>query len=174
MTSHGINSKAGRRLFQIAFLTQILIPLLFVADLFMAWRINETLWWHGFGITGQAIFVLCTIWIITILGLYFACRFQGPLVAVYSTVFIVLIIELFLQVVPQSNIAPALWPPVRQALFEPDPKLFPGVNGTSSFTGNSVGVRGPEITREDEVYKIVTIGGSTTESNPATCVTCNH
>ena len=82
--------------------------------------------------------------------------------AVYSVVFALVVLELFLQVLPQGEIKPALWPPVRQALLEPDPKLMPGVHGDSTFTGNSVGIREPELPElndRDQVYKIVTVGG---------------
>lgn len=176
MSDRRISPETANRLFHVAFLAQLVVPLLFVADLTTAWWVNGSLWWYGFGATGQAVFVFCIFWIVTVLALYFLGRYanwfslawlKGPLVAVYSVVFALVVLELFLQVLPQGEIKPALWPPVRQALLEPDPKLMPGVHGDSTFTGNSVGIRGPELPElndRDQVYKIVTVGGSTTES----------
>ena len=55
--------------------------------------------------------------------------------------------------------SPALWPPGQEALLRPDSKLMPGVEGLAKFTGNDVGLRGPNFpTNSDNVYKI---GGST-------------
>jgi hypothetical protein len=69
-----------------------------------------------------------------------------------------------MNVSPVSGTKPALWPSGREALLSTDITLMPGVEGVGKFTGNNVGLRGPDFpTDGDSVYKIVTIGGSTTE-----------
>ena len=161
------------RLFYALFFAQLLVPLLFLLDVITAWRVNDNLWWYGFGATGQLVFVFCLFWIAITLALFALSRYprpfslnrlQGPLVAVYSVIIIVFAFELILQIIPSGESRPALWPPVQQALLQPDPGFMPGVNGASTFTGNNVGLRGPILQDDGKLYKIVTVGGSTTES----------
>jgi hypothetical protein len=132
MNSPRISPETGNRLLRFAFLAQLVVPLLLVADLVVAWQVNDSLWWYGFGTNGQTVFVLCILWIVLAISLFLAAnyaklfaltRLQGPLVAIYSVVLVVLVIELGLQVIPEGNTTPALWPPVKQALLEPDPKF---------------------------------------------------
>ena len=163
-------------IFSVIFLAQVVIPLLLIGDLITAWRVNQSLWWYGFGTTGQVVFLCSLVWITSVFSLYILGRYtnlvplsklKGPLVSLYSVVFSLVIIEVSLQISTDSKPEPALWPLGKQALLAPDPNLIPGINGPSSFTGNSLGLRGPEIpepTDDRRVYKIITVGGSTTES----------
>jgi lysophospholipase L1-like esterase len=48
-------------------------------------------------------------------------------------------------------------------IFRPSPKIMPGVSGESRFTVNSQGVRGPELPERSAAYRILCVGGSTTE-----------
>ncbi len=52
--------------------------------------------------------------------------------------------------------------PFLQNLFLPSNEIFPGINDSSFFSTNSLGFRGQEI-NENADYRILTIGGSTTE-----------
>jgi lysophospholipase L1-like esterase len=54
-------------------------------------------------------------------------------------------------------------PPGRRWVFTPDSATFPGVFGVSHYTTNSVGLRGPELPPREAAYRILAIGGSTTE-----------
>jgi len=54
-------------------------------------------------------------------------------------------------------------PPNTVAEFRPAPGVMPGIEGESRFTINSLGVRGPELPLRDAAYRILCIGGSTTE-----------
>ena len=47
--------------------------------------------------------------------------------------------------------------------MHPSPDITPGVSGVSVFTTNSFGLRGPPL--QDEAYRILTIGGSTTSDD---------
>jgi hypothetical protein len=54
------------------------------------------------------------------------------------------------------------WLPNLHRIFRPDPNIMPGVQGESNFIVNSQGVRGDEFSPDDD-YRILAIGGSTTE-----------
>lgn len=55
-----------------------------------------------------------------------------------------------------------IWPPGLNKVFKPSSEIMPGISGLSRFSINSVGLRGDE---PDPLatYRILTIGGSTTE-----------
>ena len=55
-----------------------------------------------------------------------------------------------------------VWPPELSKTFIPDPNVMKGIKGESRFTINRLGYRGPMI-RSDNEYRILTVGGSTTE-----------
>lgn len=55
-----------------------------------------------------------------------------------------------------------VWPPNLRKVFKPTPGTMPGVNGIAHFNVNSDGIRGDEISSGQQ-YRILTIGGSTTE-----------
>ncbi len=54
-------------------------------------------------------------------------------------------------------------PPGTHATFHPDPAILPGVDGPSRFTTNSRGIRGPELPARGDAWRILCVGGSTTE-----------
>lgn len=47
--------------------------------------------------------------------------------------------------------------------YEPDAFRMPGVFGTAHSTMNSQGIRGPELPPQSEAYRLLCVGGSTTE-----------
>jgi lysophospholipase L1-like esterase len=47
--------------------------------------------------------------------------------------------------------------------MHPDPRIFPGASSEAHFTVNSVGVRATELPPRDAAYRILCVGGSTTE-----------
>lgn len=53
-------------------------------------------------------------------------------------------------------------PPNERIIFNPIPGIMPGISRTSEFYINSQGIRGDEFTN-DQQYRILTLGGSTTE-----------
>lgn len=55
-----------------------------------------------------------------------------------------------------------VWPPNYRVTFDPMPGAMPGISGESRFIINSVGIRGDEFS-ENQQYRILTMGGSTTE-----------
>ena len=56
-----------------------------------------------------------------------------------------------------------VWPPNMHAIFEPLPGIMPGVGGTAHYRVNSEGFRGDELSPDDD-YRLITVGGSTTEN----------
>jgi lysophospholipase L1-like esterase len=86
-----------------------------------------------------------------------------PLVMVYAACISLLMVEMVLQVMIREDTEPALWPQGREVLLAPDPGVMPGVYGVSTFTGNEVGLRGPSLPSDANVFKIVAVGGSTTQ-----------
>ena len=133
MKPRRVSLETPARLLHVMFLAQLVVPILLMADLTTAWLIDGSLWWYGFGTTGQTVFGFCTVWVISILSVYLLGRYsnlvslvrlKGPLIAVYSVIFSVAVIELLLQMLPEDKVKPALWPPAQQALLEPNPILL--------------------------------------------------
>jgi lysophospholipase L1-like esterase len=56
-----------------------------------------------------------------------------------------------------------LRPASTQWTFQPEPGILPGIKGESRFSTNSLGIRGPELPEEESVYRILCVGGSSTE-----------
>lgn len=56
-----------------------------------------------------------------------------------------------------------VWPPNLDEIFLPNSTIMNGVSGKSYFTINELGYRGPLIKNKEEEYRILTVGGSTTE-----------
>jgi len=54
-------------------------------------------------------------------------------------------------------------PPGLTYEYEPDSYVLPGVFGATKCTTNSDGVRGPELTRNSDAYRILCLGGGSTE-----------
>lgn len=55
------------------------------------------------------------------------------------------------------------WTPDLKQVFRPDPETFPGIHGPTTFSANSLGIRGDEFS-PNQNYRILGVGGSTTES----------
>ncbi|MBU2615808.1 MAG: SGNH/GDSL hydrolase family protein [Nanoarchaeota archaeon] len=56
-----------------------------------------------------------------------------------------------------------VWPPNFGYVFNPDSSIFNGISGESHFTINNLGYRGDEIKNQDDEYRILIVGGSTSE-----------
>jgi lysophospholipase L1-like esterase len=89
---------------------------------------------------------------------------QKILLFCFSVVFALLLGETALQFALDSihNNGYYFMPPRHKAVFKPQPNIMPGISGDSYFYTNSNGVRGDEFTPQD-TYRIMAIGGSTTE-----------
>lgn len=56
-----------------------------------------------------------------------------------------------------------VWPQNHEYVFNPNSSIFNGISGESHFTINSFGYRGDEIKNHDNEYRILIVGGSTSE-----------
>ena len=161
------------RWFLLAYLAQLLVPLFFMADIVAAWRFNGGAWWHTFSITGQLIFTLSALWLLLgtiVLGLallFWPLNFyklRKPIVSLYAVIVVVSLVELILVIAPSVDPAPALWPPGLEVQLATDSDSLPGIRAGHSFSGNNVGLRGPDLEDGGNKFKIVAIGGSTTQN----------
>ena len=83
----------------------------------------------------------------------------AALVAV-SVAFMLIIAEVALRVTSPSG--HLIWKPNFSTTFHPEPGVMPGITGESRLRTSSIGLRADELT-EAHAYRILTIGGSTTE-----------
>ena len=56
-----------------------------------------------------------------------------------------------------------VWPPNLEYIFFPNSSIFHGISGESIFTINSLGYRGIEFKEHENEYRILIVGGSTSE-----------
>ena len=63
---------------------------------------------------------------------------------------------------PEASLLHRRWPHLTR-IFTPDPAIMPGIEGRSEFTTNSMGIRGTELPPAKQAYRILCVGGSTTE-----------
>jgi lysophospholipase L1-like esterase len=56
-----------------------------------------------------------------------------------------------------------VWPPNHEYVFHPNSSIFNGISGESHFTINSLGYRGEKIKNHENEYRILILGGSTSE-----------
>jgi lysophospholipase L1-like esterase len=56
-----------------------------------------------------------------------------------------------------------VWPSNMEYVFSPDSETFHGITGRSVFTINNLGYRGTEFRNQENEYRILIVGGSTSE-----------
>jgi len=86
----------------------------------------------------------------------------APLVCIYACYLGLFLLELSARYATR-NWKMTLYDPGTILVLHPDPSLLGGIGGVSHFSVNEVGLRGPSLPKQKDVYKIVTVGGSTTE-----------
>lgn len=124
------------------------------------------------GLADQYVPVAAATWLVIgvgVLGLWrdraaFLRFVQKPLISFYTILIVLLLAELAARVgLKRLSPYPGVWMPGTKLVTEADPRETPGVKGTKRFTVNEIGLRGPSLPRHGNPYKIVTVGGSTTE-----------
>lgn len=58
-----------------------------------------------------------------------------------------------------------VWPPNITVIYDPAPGVMPGIHGTSVLRTSSLGLRSDELPEDDAVYRVLAVGGSTTEGS---------
>jgi lysophospholipase L1-like esterase len=143
------------------------IPLFLLSDALWAWRLGKG------GIAGILESGVAILWLA--MGLACFCtsalkRRAIPLLPKYLALvcFFFLALALTEFVVragfPQfANVSPGLFRVGASWSFRADPSVLPGVEGTKLFTTNELGLRGPAYPSDPHTYRIMAIGGSTTQ-----------
>jgi lysophospholipase L1-like esterase len=152
-----VSPKAFVYLFHLVFSVLLLLDVLHAHHLRMALRSDMAL--GGFA----------ALWMIVGILAYsvsrdrqeFLERAARPLLSFYAVLFVLCLIEAGL-LVTRRELPPAIWKPGTRLIFYPDNKTFPGVSSVSHFRTNEFGLRGPSLPSGKDIYKIITVGGSTT------------
>jgi lysophospholipase L1-like esterase len=97
----------------------------------------------------------------------FARRFRELVLLVGTLTICWLFVEAILAIwvhpqSPEQQLLHRRWPNL-QRVFQPRPAVMPGIEGDSHYSTNALGLRGPELPPHSETYRIVCVGGSTTE-----------
>jgi len=155
------------RLLLGAYLGHLLVPLVLLVDSLRAVSAGTAY------IMEKGVVAIGAIWLVAGLGALalsrnrrrFLDRISGPLLAVYVFCFSVGLAELGLRVVIQSfNRTPLRFRPGTATVTHNLARAgLPGVPPTATFTTNRLGLRGPLPPSDGRAYKIITVGGSTTE-----------
>lgn len=150
-----------------AYLVHLLVPLVLVADSLRSVHLGAA------GVWEKAVVVIGTIWVVVGLGAlafsrnrgHFLVRISRPLMAVYTLYFSFGAIELGVETWFHRTAAPLHYKPGSKIVFERRGWGRPGVPEKANFTVNELGLRGPSLPHAGRVYKIIAVGGSTTECN---------
>lgn len=148
----------------VAYLVHMILPLALLLDCLATWRLG----WAQ--ISEKIVFSISAAWLITTIGALllardrarFLQRTRGPLTSFFTLCITLAIFEVGLRVTLGKDV-PTLWTPGQGKTYTMDTKVMPDVSPIVDFHVNRVGLRGPEMPTEAHVYKIVAIGGSTTE-----------
>jgi hypothetical protein len=83
--------------------------------------------------------------------------------ALLSLLFALVLAEVGLRILAPSRTRHYVWPPNVHHTFRPRPDIFPGAPPETHFTINKLGLRGPDLGKDGEETRVLTVGGSTTE-----------
>jgi lysophospholipase L1-like esterase len=157
------------RLLVTAYLLHLVLPGLLLLDVVAAWwrgEIAVELWDAETAVAG-----LSALWLVTGVGAlflsrdrqHFVQRILKPLLSIYGIYLVLILVEVFIQAtVRLTPPIPGLLSPGRRQVVSVDPGIFPGVHGTKTLTTNEWGLRGPMPPKQEPLYRILAIGGSTT------------
>ena len=155
---------------RILYLSHLVVPCLIILDE-LNFFVFEDVELHRL-LRDKLVLTFCALWLIAGLGAFllsrdrrrFVHRFKKPLISFYTVFLVLVLFERLYRVVRQPAApTPALWPPGSQFVFQPDSWGVTGVSGMTLFTVNKIGLRGPSLPAQADVYKIIAVGGSTTE-----------
>jgi hypothetical protein len=155
---------------RIIYLSHLVVPCLIVLDE-LNFFVFEDVELHR-PLRDELVLTFCALWLIVGLGGFllsqdrgrFVSRLKKPLISFYAVFFVLVLFEGFARVVLRPAApTPFLWPPGSQFVFRPDSWGVTGVSGTTRFTVNELGLRGPSLPPQADVYKIIAVGGSTTQ-----------
>jgi hypothetical protein len=148
-----------------AYLAHLLIPLLFLADSLRAVRAGAA------GVWEKGAVVLSALWLLVGLSALaftrdrqrFFGRISRPLIAFYTMCFVLGLSELGAGIWFRHSGVPLRYKPGSRIVVHYGGNRRPGVPMTATVSVNEFGLRGPSLSHDGRVYKIITVGGSTTE-----------
>jgi lysophospholipase L1-like esterase len=152
-----------------AYLVQVLVPAALLLDIGTAWLRGKI----GSRPTGLNALLagFSGLWLVAGLGFFYLNRNRqeflrkglAPLASIYITLLLVGLMELGTRLIGIAPPIPGAQPPRTRAVNQIDPALYPGVSGAKRFTINRLGLRGPMPPARGSSYRILAVGGSTTE-----------
>lgn len=160
-------TRAVNTILQIAYFALFVPPLLLVADVLNSWRAE--------GIQSKvevAVLVICGA---RLIGMVVALRVSGRerviaksrnwIVFIYATMLALALAESIARIVTYDPFpVGVLYPPNTQMTMDTDRMGFPGMHGIAHYSINELGLRGPSLRLARDAYRIITVGGSTTEA----------
>ena len=148
-----------------AYLAHLLVPLVFLADSLRAVHAGAA------GVWEQVAVVISALWLVVGLGTLafirdgrrFLERMSRPLIALYTLYFFLGLSELGVGIWFRHSGVPLRYKPGSRIVVHYGGNRRPGVPMTATVSVNEFGLRGPSLPRDGRAYKIITVGGSTTE-----------
>ncbi len=152
------------RLILTLYLVHLAVPLFFVLDVLLNWHLS--------GQSGRVVIAVFGLWLAVGLTMpilsrnrdRFFQRASRALLSISAVYLLVLFLEVSLRwgSGPGSK-PPTLYRPGWKWTLQPDPKVLTGIRGTAVYTANELGLRGPSLPRQGNPYKVVAVGGSSTQ-----------
>ena len=153
------------RLLRNLYLTHLAAPILIGGGCVLPWHKGD------FSLKMALVLVGLSLWVIVGALAFFASgnrenflkKTLNPLLSFYTIVVLLLCAEVGLRIFYHSG--PFLRVPGKHAVFQTTEQVTPGIApGKKLFSVDNVGLRGPNLPRNaDALYKIIALGGSTTE-----------
>ncbi len=149
-----------------AYLAHFLVPVLCAIDSLRATLADEA------GICEKVVVAVGTVWILLALsGLaltrergHFLERMARPLMAFYVILFLVVGLEVGFRVETRLfDKDPLFYKPGAKMVFNFAQWELPGISPRVTFSVNALGLRGPLPSSDQDLYRIIAMGGSTTE-----------
>jgi len=162
----GSRSSPFSRTLLVAYLVHLLVPFLFLVDSLLAVLRGEG------GTVEREVIAFGVAWVLVGLGALAVARDRGQflrhaaglLVAVYALFLCLGLLELGVRMETRYfNRAPLFFKPGSKMVLDLTPWPRVGVSPKVTFSVNALGLRGPLPPHEGRVYKIIAVGGSTTE-----------
>ena len=153
----------------VGYLLHLMVPALLLGDFINAWLCRKIVFRPAS--LEAAVAGLSALWLFAGLGFFllsqnkqhFVKRIHKPLLSIYVVYLALILMEAFLHSLAHTPPIPEINPPGAKALTTIDRAIVPGVSGTKTVTFNQLGLRGPMPPDHGPAYKIVAIGGSTTQ-----------
>jgi len=170
-TSENGSQQQGRQntnLLVLGYLFHLAVPAALLLDVGTARLRGEIVLepWGPDTVVGE----LSVVWLVAGLGALilsrdragFVQRIRKPLLAIYATYVMLILMEGFARLLIPTPPIPGLLQPGTKRVFSVDPNVYPGVHGKKTFTINGLGLRGPMPPKRGLAYRILAVGASTT------------